>query len=228
MKLFKDRFLGKSCVIFGNGPSLTQELIDQINNSNIASFAANGFCLTFDKSSFRPTFVCMSNYSAIDSYGHLYPDKVVKFFKAGWREASVSPKSIENVHELPFLCSHDLSSHGSLFIKDRNFTLNPFKENFCGDTVLLDFAIPLAYYMGFNRVILCGVDTDYSQGYFDSNYITANHPEKLGYKSMSTGDYSIVVSGYKYCHEFFKSNDRILCKLTESKRLGFIEKINIF
>ena len=169
----------------------------------------------------------MENYSAIQTYGNLYPSNVIKFFKSGWKQNVSHHKPKKNVYELPFLCSHDLGVHKARFIKDGYFSIDPFKENFCGDTVILDFAIPLAFYMGFSEIFLCGVDTDYSKGHFTENYISAEISKNSNYKSMINDDYSIAVPGYHYTCNFLTSRGRKIYKLTESKRLEFIESVNL-
>tara|TARA_B100000315_G_C14593011_1_gene596977 strand:+ start:332 stop:994 length:663 start_codon:yes stop_codon:yes gene_type:complete len=210
----------------GNGPSLTLELINQIKRRTFFSFAVNGFCLIFNKTNFRPSAVCMSNYNAIQIYGRFYPSSVLKFFKSGWQEKVSNSHFYRSVFDLPFTCNHDQEYHEAPFIKDGNFTLDPLKENFCGDTVILDFAIPIAFYMGFREIILCGTDTDYSNGYFDKNYIKQKNTGKREFKSMHNSDYSIAVSGYRYVKKFIESKGRNIYKLTKSNRLNFIETIN--
>ena len=106
-------------------------------------------------------------------------------------------------------------------------SIDPFKENFCGDTVILDFAIPLAFYMGFSKMFLCGVDTDYSKGHFTENYISAEISKNNNYKSMINDDYSIAVPGYHYTCNFLTSRGRKIYKLTKSKRLEFIESVSM-
>lgn len=220
----KNLYVGAKCVIIGNGPSLTINLLKQLQQKELFSFAANGFCLVFDQISFAPNAVCMSNYEAIEKYGFLYPDITLKFFKAGWVNELSTSIVPENLIELPFACNHDLGEHCLPFIKDGNFSLNPFAENFCGDTVLLDFAIPLAFYMGFNEIYLCGVDCDYSLGYFDERYeISATDT----FQGMVNGDFSISIPSYRYAKDYLSSHGCELFKLTESKRLDFIPTCKI-
>ena len=133
----------------------------------------------------------------------------------------------KNVYDLPFLCSHDLGVHKVLFIKDGYFSIDPFKENYCGDTEILDFAIPLAFYMGFNKIYLCGVDTDYSKGHFADNYISAEISKNINYKSVINDDYSVAVPGYNYTCNFLTSKGIKIYKLTESERLEFIESVSL-
>ncbi len=216
----KNKYSGSRCVVFGNGPSLTIELIQQIQEADLFTFAANGFCLLFDKIDFRPSAVCMSNYDAIQKFGASYTETPFKFFKAGWQNHTNLEHAIGNVYDLPFSCNHDLGQHGSGFIKDRNFTLDPSQQNYCGDTVLLDFAIPLAFYMGFHEIYLCGVDCDYSKGYFSKDYTIS---ARSTFKGMVNGDYSIAIPSYQYTKDFLTSHGRHLYKLTHSTPLSFIE-----
>ena len=81
--------------------------------------------------------------------------------------------------------------------------------------------------MGFKRIILCGVDTDYNLGYFDTEYVTAENMNDDSYQSMIHGDYSIAVEGYEFVNNFLLSKGRKICKLTESKRLNFIKTISL-
>lgn len=215
---FKNKYEGSQCLIFGNGPSLTPEILRKIKDLGIFSFAANGFCLIFDQVDFIPDAVCMSNYDAIKRFASEYPDKSIKFFKKGWHKHVHLP--FKNVYELPFKCEHDAGKHKNKFIKDGYFTLDPGKENYCGDTVLLDFAIPLAFYMGFREIYLAGVDCDYSKGYFSKKYDIA---AKKDFKGMVNNDYSIAIPSYQYTHRFLSGHGCKLYKITESARLDFIE-----
>ncbi|MGR3175984.1 MAG: 6-hydroxymethylpterin diphosphokinase MptE-like protein [Candidatus Scalindua sp.] len=216
----KGKYSGEKCVILGNGPSLKLELIQRIHSANVFSFVANGFCLIFHKTEFQPDAVCMSNYDAIRKFGTQYSQHTFKFFKFGWHEKTRIKENIENVFELPFSCSHEEGKHSAPFIKDANFTLDPEKENFCGDTVLLDFAIPVAFYMGFTEMYLCGVDCDYSKGYFSAKYSIS---AKKNFRGMVNNDYSIAIPSYRYVKGFLFSHGRRIYKVTESKRLDFIE-----
>lgn len=211
-------------MIIGNGPSLSLDLLSRIKTEGLFTFAANGLCLVFDETEFRPDIVCMSNYDAINRYGEHYPVETVKFFKSGWRQKCTINIEIDNVYELPFACEHDLGIHKAQFIKDGNFTSDPFSHNFCGDTVLLDFAIPMAFYMGFTCTYLCGVDCDYSKGYF-----TPKYPKSAiaNFRGMINQDYSIAVPSYMYAKDFLSAHGRKLYKLTESNHLDFIETCSL-
>lgn len=218
----KDSQLGNACIILGNGPSLTLELLDVFRHLKIFSFVANGFCLIFDKTEFRPDAVCMSNMDAVSRFGASYPQSALKFYVEG---AGVQLGSgLRNLFELPFACKHDQGLHTSPFIGDGNFSLDPSIVNYCGDTVVLDFALPIAFFMGFTEVFLCGVDCDYSKGYFCHGYEKNASP---GFKGMIHGDYSIAIPAYEYTEKIFRQNGRRLARLTQSDKLSFIKYCEI-
>ena len=217
----KDKYIGEKCFVFGNGPSLNASILKMIkDNCDIFCFATNGFALIFDQIRFFPDAVCMSNYEAIEKYAHLYPDNTVKFLKEGWSDRT----KLSNVYELPFACSHELGVHKGAFIKDGNFAENPFEQNFCGDSVVLDFCIPLAYFMGFKYIYLIGVDCDYSKGYFTGKY---EKSFREGFKGMINNDFSISIASFKYTYDFLKEKGRQLYKITESKKFDFIPDITL-
>lgn len=218
-KKIRGRFQGEKCVVIGNGPSLTVELLEAIREKSVFTFVANGFCFVFDRIDFTPGAVCMSNFEAIGMWLEAYPPVTLKFFKAGWREAFKPERGIENVYDLPFACVHDQGRHVATFIGDGHFSMDPFLENFCGDTVLLDFAVPMAVYMGFEDIYLCGVDCDYTRGYFDNKYPVATDTE---FRGMINEDFSIAIPSYKYAKRVLNSLGKGFYKLTESKRLDFI------
>ncbi len=214
----KGKYSGGKCVVLGNGRSLSIELVEQVQSAAIYSFAVNGFCLIFDETDYRPSAVCMSNYEAIGRFGSSYPIDTLKFFKAGWEQEI--DDILENSYGLPFNCDHDLGKHNAPFIKDGNFTLDPARENFCGDTVLLEFAIPLSLYMGFKEIYLLGVDCDYSKGYFCERYQVS----AVGsFKGMVNGDYSIAIPSFRFAKQILNSHGCRIYKLTASNRLDFIE-----
>ena len=211
----KNKFLNQTCFVLGNGPSLTVELLKKISEKQFPVFVSNGFCLIFDSIDFQPDFVCMSNNDAVIKYLDSYSDETVKFIKEGL----VDPKKFNNLYELPFECEHDKGEHKSPFIKDGHFSENPFEINYCGETVLLEFAIPLAYYMGFKTIFLAGVDCDYSKGHFVNNYSASCTKD---FKGMINDDYSIAIPSYKYTYDYLKSQGVKILRLTKSPRLDFI------
>jgi len=215
----KDKFVNRSCFVLGNGPSLSFELLKTIASKKFPVFVSNGFCIALDQIEFYPDFVCMSNFDAVRKYLDFYSPNTIKFIKKGYTGIN----KYKNIYELPFECEHDKGIHKAPFIKDGFFSDNPFEVNYCGDTVLLEFAIPLAYFMGFKTIYLAGVDCDYTKGYFVDNYkksCTQN------FQGMINNDFSIAIPSYNYAFNFLKSKDIKIFRLTKSLKLDFIPFIN--
>jgi len=222
-------YAGDSCLVFGNGPSLTLEIIEEIQESikGMFSFACNGFCMVFEETKYRPNAVCMSNHYGLKSYLHLYSPETLKFIKAGWEE--VIDYVPERIYSLPFSCSHEggkglHAKHNELFIGEGNFSRDPQTRNYCGDTVVLDFCVPVAYYMGFKQIFLLGVDCDYTKGYFHPDVIQHS---PVGMLSMSSGDDSIAIASYRYTYEYLRSHGRYIYLITPSPKLSFIPTISL-
>lgn len=218
----KGKYKDDKCVIFGNGPSLTIEQVRKSMDLGIFSFVVNGFCLMLDDIDFIPDAVCMSNFDAIKKFALRYPEETLKFFKASWRQHA--DFTLENVYDLPFDCEHDRGKHNAPFIKDGNFTLDPSEVNYCGDTVVLDFAVPLAFYMGFREMYFLGVDCDYSRGYFSDKYAVS---AKENFRGMVNNDFSIAIPSFRFAKDFLARQGRKLYKLTDSRRLDFIETCSL-
>lgn len=213
---------GEACLVLGNGPSLTPRLLARIKASGVFGFAANGFCAMFAQSDYRPDAVCMSNFDAVRKFGNKYPREVLKFYKRGAAEVLGSDPG--NLFELPFACEHGDGVHAAPYIKDGNFSLDPSRENFCGDTVLLDFALPVAHYMGFARYYIAGVDCDYSKGYCSKDLQISAKP---GFKGMVHGNYSIAIPSWMYAVDFLRGRGCEVYKLTASPRLDFISDVSV-
>jgi hypothetical protein len=219
--LFKNKYHGETCIILGNGPSLTIPLLVQLNTLGIFTFVSNGFILVKNKLDCSINAVCMSNEGAIHKYLRDYPDDTLKFIK---KSNSNNYRDLKNVYELPFECEHEKGIHKADYIKDGNFSFNPWDINFCGDTVILDFCLPLAYFMGFKQIFMAGVDCDYSKGYFVEGYELADLPE---FKGMINDDFSIALPSYLYVYNLFSESGVSLRRLTKSERLSFIPSCSI-
>lgn len=218
---FKNSHHEKSCIILGNGPSLTVSVLQKISQKNLFTFVANGFGLIFKKMPVKIHAVCMSNKEAIEKYLALYPEQTLKFVK---KMPGKVYKEISNVYQLPFECEHDKGIHKSKFVKDGFFTLDPFKQNYCADTVLLEFCFPLAFFMGFSRIYIGGVDCDYKKGYFVDTYKKSKVPQLKG---MLNNDFSIAIPAYQYAYRFLKNEGVEVMRFTESEKLAFIPFISI-
>lgn len=217
---FKNSHTNEACYILGSGPSLTEAVLRMVARKRMFTFVSNGFGLIFKKINIAVDAACMSNQDAIQKYLGLYGDTVLKFVK---KIPNAAYPGAQNVFELPFDCEHDKGIHRNKFIKDGFFTADPFKENFCGETVILDFCLPLASYMGFKQIYLGGVDCDYTKGYFVDTYKKAEVPQLKG---MINNDFSIAIPSYRFAYAYLQKKGVTIKRFTDSKRLSFIPFIS--
>ncbi len=159
--------LGKRCFILGNGPSLNRVDFDKLRGE--VTFGVNSIFLMTRTNGFRPTYfvvednlVFAENKDAIDTYGG-----VIKVLPKQYAE------QLNNVDDC-FFFEMDQSFYNK---NSRNRALPQFNLSsnpvfYCGQSVTY-INLQLAYYMGFDQVILLGMDFSYS--------IPPNHEQKGGH-----------------------------------------------
>ena len=160
LRSLRNKYSNKRCFVIGNGPSLNKTDLSRLKNEY--TFGTNRIYLLFDELGFSTTF-----YIAIDAL-------ILKQYKSDINELS-NTKFImwKNRHEIVF------KSNVIFFEQDLEvcFKSDPIKKLYTSGTVTY-IAMQLAYYMGFNPVILVGVDNSYK-----TYRTTTEKVKKLKYKS---------------------------------------------
>ena len=143
---FQGIHTGKRCFIVANGPSLIKTKLDLLENEY--TFGMNRIYLNFERSSFRPTYHVTVNELILEQW----PDeisqlKMPKFLNWNRRSFYGEPDS------------------GTIFIKSKMTIKDSFQYDLTrplvvGATVTF-VALQLAYYMGFQKVYLIGLDHNY-------------------------------------------------------------------
>lgn len=149
LKKYKNRHKNESCVIVGNGPSLTVEDLSKLHELGVPTFACNRIHMIFDQTNWRPTYYFMSDEKLIAQYEDDVPDvpKERRFFPKKYRE------TIKNgifYNELPFA-----------YEQEGKFSLDASEGIYAGGSVTTEM-IQFAYYMGFAKIYLIGVDFSYA------------------------------------------------------------------
>ncbi len=139
---------GKRCFIVANGPSLLKTNLDLLKNEY--TFGMNRIYLNFERSSFRPTYHVTVNELILEQW----PDeisqlKMPKFLNWNRRSYYGEPDS------------------RTIFIKSKMTINDSFQYDLTrplvvGATVTF-VALQLAYYMGFQKVIMIGLDHSYAE-----------------------------------------------------------------
>jgi hypothetical protein len=218
IRRLKDTKIGKTAYVLGNAPSLMTLDINALMMQD--SFWFNkAFSLKDKGYDFNPPY-----YFLRDSVGfHKWGKDVVgisagiKFFSKETYDTAgkIWPTEMEqqdaialNVHQAP----------GSfMFDSDDNFSYDPSSIVYCGYTSVLD-AIQVAFYMGYSRVLVGGVDLDYSLPYFYGEIL----PTRGGLQDFISEK---TRQSFVIAKKHFEKHGRILAKITPSPNLplNFVE-----
>lgn len=147
IRIFKNSKAGKRCFIIGNGPSLTVKDLDLIMNEDC--FAANRIFNIFDRTSWRPTYYVVDDWHGISTDEANALTIPYLFFG----DYFFRKHKIKNPNSIVFYGHRTLD----LNIDSFGFSDDISKEIFIGATVTF-VAIQIAVYMGYNEIILLGMD----------------------------------------------------------------------
>ena len=148
IKEYRGKHIGQRCFILANGPSLNK--LDLTLLKDEITFGLNRIYLLFDNTPYRPSyFVCFNGLILEQSATEISSLAMPKFLNWTWRHL------------------YNLSDPGLVFVKDKqalslrdSFERNLEKPIVSGGTVTY-VALQIAFYMGFQEVVLIGLDHNY-------------------------------------------------------------------
>jgi len=158
--VLKDIHAGERCFIIGNGPSIRQQDLTQLRDE--VTFVTNMFFLHEQFDELNVNYYCVSDPSRWLSGG--FPDKFyqrlndnrcVNFLEYSAKRL-VRTQGLFRDHYVYFLWLNDRK-----LVREGHVNLDISKNVFWGHTVVIDFCLPIVYYMGFREVYLLGCDCDY-------------------------------------------------------------------
>jgi hypothetical protein len=148
LKKYQNRYSGKRCFVIGNGPSLQHTDLSFLKNEY--TFGMNRVYLAFEEWGFQTSFLVSVNDLVIEQcYQDFHTLDVPKFFS--WRAKDLlypAGKPDQNTH---FLYT---TYTGQKFARRGN-------ARFWEGATVTYVCLQLAYCMGFNEVILIGVDHNF-------------------------------------------------------------------
>ncbi len=155
---------GQRCFIMGNGPSLARMDLSPLKDE--ITFGLNRIYLLFDRLPFTPTYYVAVNELVLDQFA----DDI--------RQLSV--KKFLNWNQRRHFDPHDLNT---CFLKMRLGLTDSFGHDItkplsAGGTVTY-IALQVAYYMGFDEVVLIGVD---------HNFVDKGTPNKTEVRTQERDD----------------------------------------
>jgi FkbM family methyltransferase len=213
-------FSGQTCFIIGNGPSLRHTDLQALSQE--FTFGLNRIYLNYSQMGFQPTFFCCANPHVLKQFAaDIDAVRSLKFLSIAGR------KWIRDTNGVFFLRSVQ-TADGFEFVKD--LSLGEWSE---GWTVTY-CAMQVAYYLGFSRVVLIGVDHNYPVS-GDPNTLAratgpdTNHFHEEYFSDGVVWEYPDLVRSeraYRLAKEVYEESGREIVDATIGGKLRVFRKVD--
>ena len=221
-------YAGQRCFIIGNGPSINRQDLLPLRDEHV--IASNQFFVHPQSKAIKPEFHCVSDFYYLNhGEGRAELRSLVlqlkdsqlflpaRFYASPWFFMNLRRR--RNIFYIPF-------HHQKRVWESKSFSADLVKGVNYGHTVIIDFCLPLAHYLGFSEVFLLGCDMNY-----DSDGETSHFwGEDIGDVRNQAGNisrsewYDVVSASYEVTKEFFASDNRAIYDATLDGRLTVFHK----
>jgi hypothetical protein len=235
LRKFKNIHEGKRCFIIGNGPSILKQDLTKLRDE--LSFVANSFVLHNYYDKIDPKYYCVSDPRYFDSnvadseWYKIMMNKTrnsVKFLPSRSKHAIMRRNLFEG-HDVFYLYYPAIPCR---VWESGTINLDVTKPVYTGDTVIIDFCLPLVFYMGFIEIYLLGCDCDYGLDNDDSYKNAYFYNIEDDKTDRQTSDYlrrywfNNVISSYKVAKKAFEGNGRNIYNAGIGGKLDVFERVN--
>ncbi len=170
---YRKKHVGQRCFLIGNGPSLKD--MDLAPLKDEVTFGFNRIYLLFEKIGFETTYLVVSNLNVIRQFqDDIMALRCTKFLSEKARDG-IQPRD-----DIMFLKHVGGPDYPPTFSRDA-------AREVCGGGTVTYAAMQLAYYMGFEQVILIGVDHSFASKGNPNMLVTSQgddpnhfHPDYFG------------------------------------------------
>lgn len=213
---FKDIHKGEDCFIIGNGPSLNKMDLSKLDG--YYCFGLNKIYLMFEKQPLDLSYLISVNKLVIEQSLKIYKERIDYPVFLSYNSLPDGIKLSENIYPL-------ITDARWSFYSDVS---NPIAEGYTVTYV----AMQIAYYMGFKRVFLIGVDHSYKQKgrsneeqYYQGDDINHFHPDYFKGQKWNLADIEGNEASYALAKHQFLSDDRSIFDATCEGKLDIFPKI---
>jgi len=221
--VFRNKYKGDTCFVIGNGPSLTIDDLNKIEDLQFVSFASNKIFKVFNDTHWRPDY-----YAVCDP---------VVFLR---NKHEFKNLTFEKFIPLDLFLSNNLDSNDwHVFIRqyevypDRFRAFQPDLTKFLGEGwTVTYFLLQIAVFMGFKRICLLGCDFNYSYGigidgkFFNDSTVN-NYFIKEDTTPATTPNLQYNYLAYKEARRFADANDIKIYNATRGGKLEVFERIDV-
>jgi tetratricopeptide (TPR) repeat protein len=216
LRELKDRLRGRRCFVIGNGPSINRTNMRLLKQDY--TIGSNRIYLHYAKMGFEPTFYCAVNPYVLEQF---------------WPE-------IERLHSLKFLkgdvIHHVRNCWNTFFMESsaqHTFMTDLENARWCEGWTVTFCALQLAFYLGFDEVILVGVDHHFKAGGTPNELLTASgndpnhfHPNYFGRGvQWQYPDLERSEASYDLAKEVYERHGRRILDATKDGKLTLFPKV---
>lgn len=216
IRSFKDKHKGETCYVIGNGPSLKDMDLSKLKHKH--TIGMNKIFLLFDKIGFSTEYLVSANPFVVDQAAEEFAGLDIPKFIAMWGRSYME------------------MDRNTMFIREQNqpaFSTELLNGAKIHSTVTY-MAFQLAYYLGFSKVILIGVDHNFeSKGEAHKEVqLKGNDPNHFDPDYFGHGvtwqlpDLAGSEDGYKIAKQAFEADGREIVDATVGGKLTVFQKIS--
>jgi hypothetical protein len=218
LRKFHNIHKGKRCFILGNGPSLKHTDLTKLKNE--FTFGMNRIYLAFEDMGYETSYYVSVNDLVIEQCApEILNLKIPRF--VSWRAGKRWLTQQENLFFLYTTYSEPK------FAKD-------IRNRLWESATVTYVALQLAFYMGFNEVILIGVDHNFeTKGKANTTIVSKGddpnhfHPGYFGKGfRWQLPDLDMSEVGYKLAKDFFEKDNRKVLDATIGGKLTIFDKVD--
>lgn len=219
---FKDIHKGKRCFIIGNGPSMRIEDLNTLREHNEICFGFNKIYRIFNQTKWRPNYFCMTDLRVmLESRNELIKnDYGIDAENCFWMDGLYGFLPYGNY-------IHMITEPFAPNLPRRSPDITKGVYNGC--TVVYEFGINIAIYMGFTEIYLVGVDcswtgklTDECNHFIKDNFYESEKSKWEGINPPTTD----VMLAYEEAEMYSRKSGFRIYNATRGGKLEVFERVN--
>ena len=231
----RDKHRGEAVVIVGNGPSLNDTPLEQLGG--VPTIAVNGIFYAAERLPDPITYYVVEDTSVFRENTQAIKDFTAQFklFPTSYLDAFAAEELDETIGF--FRMNGGFYGRDTGTLCHLRFSMDPRQRLFCGQSVTI-INLQLAYWMGFSRVVLIGMDFSYKipeDVDRKGDLITSNsddvnhfHPDYFGKgKSWKDPKLDRVLVNYRLAKEMFEADGREIVNATVGGRLEIFRRMDL-
>jgi len=203
---FKDTHRGERCFVIGTGPSINKTNLNLLKGEwifGVNTLYDSNFDLTYDYYAVSDLAVWQAYYDDL-----LKLDTVL--FLSGFAAVAYMQRKPNLYNKEPVIIPE---------VGRDGFSLDISKGLFNNETVVTDICTQVAYYMGFEKVYVLGIDCDYS------GWHRFNRPKSENITTPAIeGDFTRIFNGFRVAKRVYENDGRELINCTVGGKLEVLKR----